>query len=125
MNKSALQAFAQDCLEDLDTATLEAETKIVEWGKWSRGGIPTGKAGDGITPNISDDEALLIDRQVGKLKEKYFRSYFVIIELYRWGRGLNDLAGTLGISNRKVQTHRDKGLSIIYGGLQEALDTVR
>ncbi len=121
-DKFAMYKFAQDTLTELGTSELEEITKIREWGIWSRGGYPTGKRGEGIQANITDEEALLIDRQVAALKTLFSRAYFILCELYKWDKGINELARSLDISNRRVMDYRDKGLSFIYGGLQESLD---
>lgn len=105
-----------DALESLETADLEARTKIVDWGKWSRGGIPGTRQRRSPDYDISDDEALLVERQVARLKG---RPRYIIRQIYLGGRGINDLAASLGVSNRQIMKYRDQGLNIIYGGLQE------
>lgn len=118
MGNSSLLKEGLQIVDDLNTADLERLTKIVEWGIWSRGGLPTGVPGSGVTAAISDDEALQVDRQVAKLRTTFYRGFMVINELYVRGKGVNELARILGISNRRVMNSRDQGLSIIYGGLK-------
>ena len=72
---------------------------IKEWGLWSRhngyekhdtpllafmranGAVSYGSYNE---PNITDDEALAVDRAVGKLRE-YGVLYFVLVSHYVWG----------------------------------------
>lgn len=112
--RNALRMASIDTLDDMKTREIEDAINIVEWGKWSRGGVPCGRPVKGGSPNISDEEALKIDRQVAKLPGK---TKFVIMEMYIWNYGVNELASTLGISNRSVMAYRDQGLNIIYGAL--------
>lgn len=114
MNTRALQDKAQDSIAMLTTERMEAEINIIEWGRWSRGGIPTGKVATGTTPAISDDEALRIDRQVAQLPAKVKE---IIIQMYVCERGVNELARILKSNNRQVMALRDQGLGILYGAL--------
>lgn len=100
--------------EDLSTELLEQAINIVEWGKWSRGGLPTGKPGKGSTPSITDDQALRIDAQVTRLPKK---AKYIIKELYIYNIRVDELAKRCGISARRVMSFRDQGLSMVYARL--------
>lgn len=117
MNAANLKKVGLDVLEDMRTAEIESAINIIEWGRWSRGGMPDNRPAIGGTPDITDDEALRIDRQVAKLGKTVPRSQFVIKQIYIYNRGVNELAKKLGISSRKVMEYRDQGLNIIYGAL--------
>jgi hypothetical protein len=111
-------------MEELTTRELEQKTGIVEWGRWSRGGLPTGKPGEGCSAMITDEEALKIDQEMAWLKQKYFKLYYVLVEMYKWEQTIRDLVKTLKISNREIMSHRDKGLSILYGRLSGKVETM-
>lgn len=98
------------------TKSLEDQTRIIEWGRCSQGGLPTGKESTGSTPAITEDEFLAIDRQVARLDHITKQ---VIKELYIKERSINKLASILTISNRRVMQFRDQGLNRILGGLTE------
>lgn len=73
---------------------------VKEWGIWSRhngydnhntpllafmranGAVSYGSYNE---PNITDDEALAVDRAVGKLRAEYGVLYFVLVSHYVWG----------------------------------------
>lgn len=124
MSKSDLYKFALDSMEDLTTTELEQRTGIVEWGKWSRGGLPDGRVGNGGLPSITDEEALRIDAQMARLKDDFYRAYYILVQIYKWEMTIRDLVRQLHISNREIMSNRDKGLSILYGRLSENVDTV-
>lgn len=111
---ASLRDFGLDAMDELKTAELEAALNIVEWGRWSRGGLPTENPSDLGTPDITDEEALRLDRQIAQLPGKV---KFVVMQIYIRRRGVNELANTLGVSNRRVSGLRDQGLHILYGAL--------
>lgn len=109
---------AIEVLEELRTKDLEDAINICEWGRWSRGGMPTGKVPlRSVTPNITDDEALAIDRQVAQLPEK---AKVVIIAHYVRRMGVNEMASKFGVSKQKIIDCRSQGLNMIYGALKNA-----
>ena len=116
MGRNNLLSVGLDAMDELLTGELEDAINIIEWGKWSRGGIPTGVQPDTTTPNISDDDAMLIDAQVAKLPRK---PKMIIVDVYIGGRGINELASNYRKSNRAIMSWRDQGLNIIYGALCE------
>lgn len=112
------EALGEDTeiLSDLPTERLEQDTKIKQWGYWSRGGLPALYSGrTGPTPTITDDMAIRIDRIVAGGMPMKCR---IVMELmYREEYGRNELAEKLAVSTSRIDKLRDQGLNIVWGAL--------
>lgn len=101
-------------MREIKTGELEFKTNVAEWGKWARGGMPSGIRGDGAVPFITDDEALLID---GVIAGMFGRPRFVLLEIYIHNRSIAWIAEHVNESSRKIMAWRDMGLNMLYGAM--------
>lgn len=104
-------------LEDVRRTELEDATGIIEWGLWSRGGLPSGKPNKGRTPNITDDEALGIDAAIGSIIVAMPRAGHTLKRIYIGGANQSELSFEFKISRDKVSDYQMQGLNALYGKL--------
>lgn len=96
--------------------TLETQQKLQQWGMWQRGSLGLGYGnvlgrihGGGVRlPNISDDEALGIDRVMGILKRFNFEQYRCVELAYVDEKSNRAIAREIGIPPRTVQLRIEK-----------------
>lgn len=110
-------------MSDLDRKRLESDLNIIEWGRWMGGGWPNGDRVERPAPNITDDDALRLNKLVTCLPEHV---RLVIVEHYIYRKGIMELASDFKSSNRVIMDYRDQGLNLLHGALflSKALEIV-
>lgn len=117
MTKTARQVEAYSdsySLSDLNRKRLEADLNIIEWGRWMGGGWPNGDRTERPAPNITDDDALRLNKLVTKLPEHV---KIVIVDMYVYRKGVMELASEFRSSNRVIMDYRDQGLNLLHGAI--------
>lgn len=101
--------------------TKDTEGLLCQWGMWvvqGSGVASCSVQGTQPTPDISDDQALLIDRLVGRLGHRYPECGEVILRYYTSGMPLDSLAKKLGMGKEKVRQLWKAGVAWIDGALE-------
>lgn len=81
----------------------DIETKLVQWGLWSRGdglGASALRKGDGVKPDITDAEGVLFDQLVCQLRIVDERAYRAIKGHYQVGRSVSEIAVELRVGRQ-------------------------
>jgi len=82
---------------ELTRRKLETDLNIWEWGRWMGGGMPNNRRVEGPEPNISDDDALRMDKLVRQLPELVRTC---VIDIYIYRKGIAEVASEFRSSNR-------------------------
>lgn len=112
-----MNALAQsdiNAMIDIQIKELEDATKIVEWGIWSRGGLPTGGKNVASIANISDDEVLEIEDALRRLRDAMPRAVLVVKKLYIGWKSKSQLAQELRIPRDRVTDYQKQALNALY-----------
>lgn len=99
----------------------EVERLLVEWGKWCWYGAGSSyqrvSSGGGFAPDISDDDALRVDRALAQLRQADELTGQLLIDHYRRELGYRFLADKYRISYGKVVTLIGHGKGFVLGAL--------
>lgn len=100
---------------------IDTEAVLVEWGKWSRGGL-SGRVQQVISefvtpPNISDELALRVDEAVIAAGVKSYPLRHVLIEHYQKNIGLVELAMDMRIGRHKLDKVLSEAIGFVGGYL--------
>lgn len=102
-------------------SNLDIESILIEWGKWSRGGMG-GRVQQVITefalpPNISDELALRVDQAVIAAGVKDYLLRHVLVEHYQKDIGLVDLAMQMRVGRHKLDKVLSEAIGFVSGYL--------
>ncbi|WP_313278111.1 antiterminator Q family protein [Stutzerimonas balearica] len=99
----------------------DTEELLEHWGMWVvQGSGVAGCAvlGDRPTPMITDDEALIIDRLVGRLGMRYAEAAEVILRYYTSGAPFAVVGRRMGFGEEKTRQLWKAGVAWIDGALE-------
>jgi len=99
------------------------EDLLMHWGRWvvlgSGVSCCASRENEIATPMITDDEALLMDRLVGRLRHRYAESGNVIIKYYTsFDTSLMVVGKKLGFGEEKTRQLWKAGIAWIDGALE-------
>ncbi|MEX5341389.1 antiterminator Q family protein [Pseudomonas sp. I2] len=99
-----------------------AEDLLNHWGRWvvlgSGVSCCASRENTLVTPMITDDEALMIDRLVGRLKNRYPECGEVIIKYYTsFDASLEQVGKKLGFGQEKTRQLWKAGIAWVDGAL--------
>lgn len=99
----------------------DVERQLVEWGKWvwvGMGRMYSGvSTGGGGTPDITDDEAIRIDRIIAQLRQADATMGNLVIDHYRYEMGYRFLADKYGMKPTKVSNLMARSKAFVQGAL--------
>ncbi|WPE28622.1 hypothetical protein PshuTeo1_43790 [Pseudomonas hunanensis] len=100
-----------------------AEDLLTHWGRWvvlgSGVSCCASRENTLLDPMITDDEALMIDRLVGRLKSRYPECAQVIIKYYTsFDAGLEQVGDKLGFKKEKTRQLWKAGVIWVDGALE-------
>jgi hypothetical protein len=107
----------------------DTRSRLVEWGRWVRAGGAGLGYGRGLilplgatvrSPMITDDEAVLIDAAVARLRRRDYEMGACIVMYYPGQKTDQRIGEMLRLSRSKVQQLRYAAESWIDGALQAA-----
>lgn len=99
----------------------DTEELLEQWGYWviQGSGVSACQApGSRPTPMITDDEALLIDRLVGRLGHRYPECGEVILRYYTSGAPFAQVGKRMGFGEEKTRQLWKAGVAWIDGALE-------
>jgi len=99
----------------------DTQELLEHWGMWvvQGSGVAACQApGDRATPMITDDEALLVDRLVGRLGRGYPEAGEVILRYYTSGAPLSVVGRLMGFGEEKARQLWKVGVAWIDGALE-------
>lgn len=102
---------------------IERDTQelLEHWGLWvvqGSGVASCASSGEPRTPMITDDEALLVDRLVGRLGKRYPECGQVILRYYTSGAPFAQVGKRLGFGEEKTRQLWKAGVAWIDGALE-------
>lgn len=110
---------------DLDTREMEALMKLGEFGKWCRrGGVrlyarqPAVLRKGSPDPDISDDEAMLLDRSLAQIKLTHSRDWNILLKYYVWGMTDHRIAEEIKLSANRINVLRGAALKAWFHSWQ-------
>lgn len=100
-----------------------AEELLVHWGRWvvlgSGVSCCASRENTVLDPIITDDEALIIDRLVGRLRNRYPECGQVLIKYYTsFDAGLEQVGDKLGFKKEKTRQLWKSGVIWVDGALE-------
>lgn len=101
--------------------TRDTEEMLEQWGLWviQGSGVSACQApGLRPTPMITDDEALLVDRLVGRLGQRYPECGEVILRYYTSGAPFAQVGKRMGFGEEKTRQLWKAGVAWIDGALE-------
>lgn len=99
----------------------DTEELLEHWGMWvvQGSGVSACQAlDDKPTPIITDDEALLIDRLVGRLGQRYHEAAEVVLRYYTTGAPFAVVGRKMGFGEEKTRQLWKSGVAWIDGALE-------
>lgn len=103
----------------------DTEELLEQWGLWvvqGSGVANCAAQGNQPTPMITDDDALVIDRLIGRLGQRYAEAAQVILRYYTSGASFAVVGKRMGFGEEKTRQLWKAGVAWIDGALEGRLN---